>query len=125
LPDLRRLVRKLVVNSYWLQTQRPEPTAESAFLNLYDEIGFPLTVQIETLNPGAKSTIHNHGTWGIVAVLKGQAKNQFWQRSPQPEFPNKISAVKAQVLGPGMRDQFCPRSHSQCRSPGNRTVGDV
>ncbi|NJN20475.1 MAG: cupin [Leptolyngbya sp. RL_3_1] len=108
LPDLRRLVRKLVVNSYWLRTQRPEPTAESTFLNLYDEIGFPLTVQIETLNPGAKSTIHNHGTWGIVAVLQGEAKNAFWQRLPQPNFPDKISTAGEQILEPGAVISFVP-----------------
>ncbi len=49
LPVLRRLVRKLVLNSYWLRTQHPEPSPnQTAILNLYDEIGYPLTVQIET-----------------------------------------------------------------------------
>jgi predicted metal-dependent enzyme (double-stranded beta helix superfamily) len=117
LPSLRKLVRKLVLNSYWLQTQRPDPTDDSDFLNLYDEIGFPLTVQIEALMPGTSTTIHNHGTWGIVAVLQGQAKNRFWQRwsqtgpggpSPEPEFPDKISVVQAQVLEKGAVISFVP-----------------
>lgn len=100
LPAIRRLVRKLVLNSYWLQTQRPEPSpeAETAFLNLYDEIGYPLTVQVETLLPGALSSIHNHGTWAVVAILQGQEKNTFWQRVPEPVLPHKIAHVEEKIL---------------------------
>lgn len=110
LPTLRRLVRKLVLNSYWLQTQRPEPdsTTETAILNLYDEIGYPLTVQIETLVPGAVSSIHNHGTWGVVAILQGQQKNTLWQRGPEPAFPDKIVCVAEQTLSDGDIISFVP-----------------
>ena len=61
---LRKLVRKLVLNSYWLQTQIPQlcPPSPVTVLNLYDELGFPLTVQTVTFAPEFVSTIHNHGT---------------------------------------------------------------
>lgn len=110
LPDLRQLVRKLVLNSYWLQTQRPDssPNAETAILNLYDEIGYPLTVQVETLVPGAKSSIHNHGTWGVVAVLQGEEKNSFWQRLPEPELPDKIEQLSEKTLAYGDVISFTP-----------------
>ncbi|MGF1525110.1 MAG: cupin [Leptolyngbyaceae cyanobacterium] len=103
LPALRRLVRKLVLNSYWLQTQRPEPSpkAELAILNLYDEIGYPLTVQVETLLPGAMSPVHNHGTWAVVAILQGQEKNTLWQRVPEAKFPNKIVCAEEKTLAYG------------------------
>ncbi|MDY7023673.1 MAG: cupin [Cyanobacteriota bacterium] len=103
LPDLRRLVRQLMTNSYWLRTQVPEPCTKTgtSIIMLYDELGFPLTVQTETVLPGRGSPIHNHGTWGIVAVLKGQQKNVFWKREPLPDFPDNIEKVGEQVLEEG------------------------
>ncbi|MEO0536276.1 MAG: cupin [Cyanobacteria bacterium P01_A01_bin.123] len=124
LPNLRRLVRKLVLNSYWLQTQRPDPdpTTDAAFLNLYDEIGYPLTVQIETLMPGAKSPIHNHGTWGVVAVLQGQEKNTLWQRMPESEFPDKIICVAEQTLAYGDVISFVPEAIHNVQAVGEEPL---
>ncbi|MGP1387739.1 MAG: cupin [Thainema sp.] len=109
-PELRRLVRKLVLNSYWLHTQRPEPSpgTGTAILNLYDEIGYPLTVQVETHKPGTQSSIHNHGTWGIVAILQGQEHNRLWQRTPEPECPDKVSPVEEKILAVGDVISFTP-----------------
>lgn len=103
LPDLRRLVRQLITNSYWLRTQVPEPCTKTgtSIIMLYDELGFPLTVQTETVLPGRGSPIHNHGTWGIVAVLKGQQKNVFWKREPSSNFPDNIEKVGEQILTEG------------------------
>jgi predicted metal-dependent enzyme (double-stranded beta helix superfamily) len=103
LPHLRRLVRQLITNSYWLRTQVPEPCTKTgtSIIMLYDEIGFPLTVQTETVLPGRGSPIHNHGTWGIVAVLKGQQKNVFWKRQPSTDFPDQIEKVGEKILKEG------------------------
>jgi predicted metal-dependent enzyme (double-stranded beta helix superfamily) len=120
LPNLRRLVRKLVLNSYWLQTQRPElaSSAKTAVLNLYDEIGYPLTVQIEMYLPGAKSPVHNHGTWGIVAVLQGQESNVFWQRSPVPTQPDKITQTATRTLTYGDVISFAPAAIHSIQAVG-------
>ncbi|WP_413160722.1 cupin [Capilliphycus salinus ALCB114379] len=103
LADLRLLVRQLITNSYWLRTQVPEPCTKTgtSIIMLYDELGFPLTVQTETVLPGCGSPIHNHGTWGIVAVLKGQQKNVFWKREPSPDFPDNIEKVGEKILTEG------------------------
>lgn len=124
LPDIRRLVRKLVLNSYWLQTQRPEPDSKtaSAFLNLYDEIGYPLTVQIETLVPGAESSVHNHGTWGVVAVLQGQEKNTLWQRTPDPILPDKIKWVAERTLAYGDVISFVPEAIHRIQAVGKEPL---
>ncbi|NJM96765.1 MAG: cupin [Phormidesmis sp. RL_2_1] len=124
LPALRRLVRKLVVNSYWLKTQCPklDPKAAAAFLNLYDEIGYPLTVQIETLMPGASSTIHTHGTWGIVAVLQGQERNTLWRRSPEPAFPDKITRVAEKDLVYGDVISFVPDAIHSVEAVGDKPL---
>lgn len=112
LPILRQLVRKLVLNSYWLRTQRPvtSQSMTAAILNLYDETGYPLTVQIETLVPGALSPVHNHGTWGIVAVLQGQAQNMLWRRAPEPDFPDKIVCVTEKIVEYGDIISFVPEA---------------
>ncbi len=110
LPEIRMLVRRLIVNSYWVRSQylEPSPTTGTSVLLLYDELGFPLTVQTVTFAPGTRSNIHNHGTWGVVAVLKGQEKNTFWQRTPSPESPDKIEQTGEIILSPGDIVSFTP-----------------
>ena len=103
LPEIRMLVRRLIVNSYWVQSRYLEPSSKTgvSVILLYDELGFPFTVQTVTFAPGTLSTIHNHGTWGVVAVLKGEEKNTFWQRTPNSEFQDKIERTGELTLFPG------------------------
>lgn len=110
LPEIRMLVRRLIVNSYWVRSQylEPSPTTKTSVLLLYDELGFPLTVQTVAFAPGSRSNIHNHGTWGIVAVLKGQEKNTVWRRTQHPEFPDKIEPTGEILLSPGDIISFTP-----------------
>lgn len=110
LPEIRKLVRQLVMNCYWVHTQYPESSPETGISvqMLYDELGFPLTVQTEAVLPGIVSPIHNHGTWGVVAVLKGQEKNTLWKRSNHPEFKDKIEPVGEITLVAGDIISFLP-----------------
>lgn len=110
LPQLRLLVRRLITNSYWIQTQyiAPDPDTGSGVIMLYDEIGYPLTVQIATFAPGTRSTIHNHGNWGVVAILKGEEKNTFWKRLSDPAFPDWVEPVSEIILLPGDLVSFTP-----------------
>ena len=110
LPAIRRLVRKLALNSYWLQTQHPELSTlnDVAIQTLYDEIGYPLTVQTNTYPPGAVSPVHNHGTWGVVTLLQGQEKNTFWQRTPTPESKDKVTPAGEKIFCPGDVISFSP-----------------
>ncbi len=103
LSGLRMLVRKLVLNCYTVKTRLPEPNSKTgvSVVMLYDELGFPMTIQTEMNLPGTTSPIHNHGTWGIVMVLKGKQKNVFWKRNPTSEFPNKIDRVGERIIEPG------------------------
>lgn len=100
---IHKLVRKLIINSYWIQNQYLEPCKKTgvSVLNLYDEIGFPLTVQSVTFSPGFSSSTHNHGTWGIVAILKGLEKNSFWQQVYDPKLGTKIIPTGEIILMPG------------------------
>jgi predicted metal-dependent enzyme (double-stranded beta helix superfamily) len=120
LPTMRMLVRRLIINSYWVQSQflQPDPKTGISVLLLYDELGFPLTVQTVSFAPGTTSNIHNHGTWGIVAILKGQEKNTFWRRNPTSKFPDKIEKVGAIDLYPGDLISFTSDTIHQVQAVG-------
>jgi predicted metal-dependent enzyme (double-stranded beta helix superfamily) len=124
LPQIRTLVRKLIINSYWLKTQYLEPSPQTgiSIQTLYDEIGYPLTVQNVTFAPGVISPIHNHGTWGVVAVLKGQEKHTFWRRVNDPKFPDKIEPVGEKILNPGEIISFAPSGIHQVEAIGDEPV---
>ena len=85
------LVRQLLNSAEWLQILplQPDPDTGWAVTMLYDEPFFPLTVQLVAWAPGMASPIHNHASWGLVALLSGQEKNTFWW--PQTHFPNMQS----------------------------------
>jgi predicted metal-dependent enzyme (double-stranded beta helix superfamily) len=112
------LVRKLLTSSYWLQMEFTDPPADPGWSVqfLYDEYEFPLTVQMVAWLPGHVSPIHNHSTWGIVALVSGQEKNQFWRRvsqgeappTPTPEYPSRIEYVGEKILVPGEIIGFTP-----------------
>jgi predicted metal-dependent enzyme (double-stranded beta helix superfamily) len=103
-------VRRLVTNSYWVHTQVPEPHSSTGLsaMMLYDEIGFPLTVQTAIALSETVSTIHSHGNWGIVAILKGEEKNTLWRRIADPAFPERVEAVNELLLLPGDIVCFTP-----------------
>jgi predicted metal-dependent enzyme (double-stranded beta helix superfamily) len=121
LPQIRMRVRQLVTNSYYVQTQHlpPDPKTGFAILTLYDEIGYPLTIQNVTFAPGTLSPIHNHGSWGVVAVLKGQEKHTFWRRAGDPEFPDRIELVGERILKPGEIISFTPAAIHQVKAVGD------
>ena len=95
------LVRKLLISSYWLQLEHKPPSQKTGWsVNfLYREHEYPLTVQMVAWAPGTQSKIHNHATWGIVAMVGGQEKNTFWQQSEAD--PKTITEVGEQILYPG------------------------
>jgi predicted metal-dependent enzyme (double-stranded beta helix superfamily) len=97
------LVRNLLTSSYWLQMEYEQPSSKTGWSvkTLYREPEYPLTVQMVAWKPGAASPIHNHATWGIVALVDGREKNRFWKRSPTAEFPDQLELVGEQILQPG------------------------
>jgi predicted metal-dependent enzyme (double-stranded beta helix superfamily) len=103
-------VRKLLSSSYWLQMAYTDPPVDPGWSVqfLYDEHDFPITVQMVAWLPGHTSPIHNHGTWGIVAIVSGQEKNRFWQRSSTSEYPNHLESVSEKILVPGDMIGFTP-----------------
>ncbi len=105
--DRRRLeaicprVRRLLDSSPWLQAYHLQPPRDRGWsvLKLYEEPDFKLTVQMVAWLPGRTSPIHNHGAWGIVALIDGEEKNRLWRRS-DPKG-DRIELVEECVLEPG------------------------
>ncbi|WP_271254795.1 cupin [Pseudanabaena sp. Chao 1811] len=97
------LVRRLLNNSEWILTSfaLPDPETGWSVQILYDEPDFELTVQTVAWSPQSISPIHNHATWGIVALIDGEEKNTFWRRSPTSEFPNHITKTGEHILNAG------------------------
>ncbi|MBP0022106.1 MAG: cupin [Cyanobacteria bacterium SBLK] len=110
---LKRLcprVRRLMDDSPWLQLQYtfPDPQKGWSVSMLYDEPGYPITVQMVAWEAGRVSTIHNHAAWGLVMLLDGEEKNTFWQRSPESEFPDRIEKASEQIFSSGDIICFLP-----------------
>jgi predicted metal-dependent enzyme (double-stranded beta helix superfamily) len=103
-------VRQFLSDSPWLEAQYvpPDPKKGWSVLMLYDEPDYPLTVQMVAWTPGQVSPIHNHGCWGLVALLSGQEKNTFWRRSPDVEYPDRLEQVSELCLEPGQIVSFLP-----------------
>jgi predicted metal-dependent enzyme (double-stranded beta helix superfamily) len=91
LPKLRRLLD----DNLWLHLLplTPDPTSGWDLTMLYDEPDYPLTVQMVAWTPGTVSPVHNHGGWGIVALLRGQERNQFWTRQTAGEARQASDSV--------------------------------
>jgi predicted metal-dependent enzyme (double-stranded beta helix superfamily) len=116
------LVRKLLTSSSWIQLHplQPDPDRGWDVLMLYDEPFFPLTVQLVAWVPGFTSPIHNHASWGLVALLSGQEKNTVWQRSPTSELRDRIEPINDLLLSPG--DILClmPEAIHQVEAVGHQ-----
>ncbi|NJM99110.1 MAG: cupin [Phormidesmis sp. RL_2_1] len=95
------LVRKLLISSYWLQMEHNPPSEKTGWSVkfLYREYEYPITVQMVVWAPGSASTIHNHATWGIVAMIGGQEKNTFWTQADGD--PTTLTPVGEKILNPG------------------------
>ncbi len=115
------LVRHLLTSSYWLQMEydRPSPTTGWSVKMLYREPEYPLTVQMVAWQPGSVSPIHNHGAWGIVALISGEEKNRFWKRSPTAEHPDRLELVGEKILQPGEIISFMPGAIHSVESIGD------
>lgn len=116
------LVRQLLTSSAWLQIMPLEPDPELGWevTMLYDEPFFPLTVQMVAWAPGVTSPIHNHASWGLVALLSGQEQNTFWQRSPTAECPDQIAPAGEHIMTPGDIICFLPDAIHQIEAMGDQ-----
>ena len=116
------LVRHLLMSSYWLQTsaRKPDPKTGWSVVKLYDEPYFPWTVQTTAWLPGKVSEIHNHATWGVVALIYGQERNIFWQRQTDSQVENAVERVSDRIFVPGDVIAFLPEAIHSIETLGDQ-----
>ncbi len=114
-------VRDLLTAATWLQLNftQPAPQPGWSVTLLYSEPDFPLTIQNVVWLPGGKTPIHNHGTWGVVALVSGCERHRFWRRAPQPRYPHAIERVGECLLEPGDCIAFMPAAIHQVEVLGD------
>lgn len=112
------LVRRLLTSSEWLQYEyiEPDPDTGWSIVTLYDEPDFSLTVQTVAWLPGQVSPIHNHGTWGVVALISGSEKNTLWRRTSADGAIEKVGDL---ILTPGEIISFMPDAIHQIEALGD------
>jgi predicted metal-dependent enzyme (double-stranded beta helix superfamily) len=108
LQAISKLLRRLLTQATWLQDvcPTPDPNLGWSVMFLYDEPTYPQTVQLVGWNPSTSSPVHNHATWGVVALLQGQEKNTFWHQDPEGILHKKQELI----LNPG--DILCLTSEA-------------
>lgn len=94
-------VRQLLTSADWLHTNYspPNPQTGWSITSIYEEPNYPITVQTVAWNPGNVSPVHNHASWGIVAIISGEEKNTFWRRSL--DNPSRLAKTSEKVLVAG------------------------
>lgn len=116
-------VQHLLTESPWitLQYSPPHPQRGWSVSTLYDEPGYDLTVQMVAWAAGQKSTIHNHGAWGVVALTDGSEQNTFWQRTlTDSDHPDAIAQVGHCDLKPGDIISFLPDAIHRVEALGSQ-----
>jgi predicted metal-dependent enzyme (double-stranded beta helix superfamily) len=111
------MVHCFLESAPWLlfEPLQPDPETGWAVLTLYDEPFFPLTVQVVSWAPGMVSSIHNHASWGLVALLDGQEQNDFWVRAGEQLVP-----VGDRTLNTGDIITFLPEAIHRVTALGDR-----
>jgi predicted metal-dependent enzyme (double-stranded beta helix superfamily) len=117
---IRPLVRRLLTSSYWIQDAiaTPDPQTGWSLTKLYDEPFFPWTIQNSAWSPGQSSPIHNHGTWGIVAVIRGQEHNTFWRKTSPDSL--EVERTGECVLSAGDVISFLPQTIHSIKALGEQ-----
>jgi predicted metal-dependent enzyme (double-stranded beta helix superfamily) len=107
------LVRHLLAESAWIAESCPvpDPALGWAVSFLYDEPGYPFTVQLVSWLPDQGSPVHNHAAWGIVALLgdpaqDGHEENTLWRQTEQ----GGVEKTGILTLKPGDLIGFTPEA---------------
>ena len=100
-PDLaRRLVR---VQHNWLRDSMcvpgERPGSAGTFM-LHEEVDHSLAIFVVTWLPGEETPPHDHGTWAVIAGLRGRETNHWWKRlddGSRPGYAELSRAGKSRV----------------------------
>jgi predicted metal-dependent enzyme (double-stranded beta helix superfamily) len=81
----------------WLTDEMCRPDAGQGFgLHLlHEETDHSLATFVVSWLPGRGTTPHDHGTWAVVAGLRGAERNEIWRRVDARERPGHAEIVRS------------------------------
>jgi predicted metal-dependent enzyme (double-stranded beta helix superfamily) len=95
-PDLARRLARMQHN--WLRDSMcvpsPKPGSAGTFM-LHEEVDHSLAIFVVTWLPGEETPPHDHGTWAVVAGLRGRETNHWWKRLDDASRPGYAELERA------------------------------
>jgi predicted metal-dependent enzyme (double-stranded beta helix superfamily) len=102
---VRPLALAAAANVAWLDERmlRPDPEQGFSLFPLSEERDHTLAVFALSWLPGRGTPPHDHGTWAVVAGVRGPEKNIFWRRRDDGTRPGyaELEQVGAKTFEPG------------------------
>lgn len=75
------LLKHLISDMSWLETRYREPkTKGSVQYVLYRSSTFGYVITSVVFWPGYRTKVHDHGTWGLVGIWRGQEREERFRR---------------------------------------------
>jgi predicted metal-dependent enzyme (double-stranded beta helix superfamily) len=76
------LLKRLISDKSWLAARFCEPRAQgSVQYVLYRSSNFGYVITSVVFSPGYRTKIHDHGTWGLVGVWRGEEREERFRRT--------------------------------------------
>jgi len=79
---------------------------------------------INVMNPGKNTKPHNHGTWAVIAALRGEELNRIYHRTDDGSNPEhaELEQIREYVVKPGSPITFLPTDIHSIHVGGTQTV---
>lgn len=104
----RSLMSKLIEQDDWLPEPftRPHPQFYQQYL-LYADPLDRFSIVSFVWGPGQKTPVHDHMTWGLIGMLRGQEVDTHYFRQPD----NRFKRGESHILKPGEVGSVSPDTH--------------
>jgi predicted metal-dependent enzyme (double-stranded beta helix superfamily) len=97
------LLARLLQDMRWLDRRYTAPRGKSVQYLLHRHPGDRYSVVAVVFDVGYCTSVHNHGTWGLVGVWHGEEQEDRFKRSDDPTRPGemRLRAAGSVVNTPG------------------------
>jgi predicted metal-dependent enzyme (double-stranded beta helix superfamily) len=114
------VVRRAALAKAWLEASHYECDSAQGFgvHVLHEEADHRLAILAVSWLPAREAPPHNHGTWAVVAGVRGAELNTYWRRLDDGSRPGyaELAQGKQQALTPGRVSRFLPSTIHSVRN---------